>query len=533
LDKGSYWWSEYGDFPPEDERERAPSPSAVLEAYRIAANVNSAQVAEEMHLSVQMVRRIFHQCDGLDSIKRRRRLGKRLNVPPELLGLDRLHWNRQETCWWIDEGYHAFSMGEEGYPHPGEVVRWYRKQKKTRSLDREPIPWRQEDLGEAFVPSLSLESVNKMEKHCIGLDSMTRRRALVSLLGIPPALLGLDASKHERVIPDIPSPILLLSRGLRDDLLLGFEHRQEVLFTEYYKKSGQDTVGEMNWWIPYLQYEVLPLADNNQQYARVRRIEQQYHRLIGAIAREQLDFREAIFRANTIVAIAEEMGDTEDLIVALFFRARTYRVQGPLFYNVAQADTDRALVLIKQSAQEKHAIAPPVAGILTQEAGVIQGFTARFKDEREVAKSLMRQTEKLTLQAMREVDTYQLKQDLGYYHISAAMALTTWHNPVTFKDHLDEATRLTDPSFQRRHLMIKITRAQGEMLNAKQSSGLAQDEHYAEATALATEAFDVAQKLNSRSNRYLIQKIYNELLASPYGEEPSVARLGLLLEQWP
>jgi hypothetical protein len=80
---------------------------------------------------------------------------------------------------------------------------------------------------------------------------MTRRRALVSLLGIPPALLGLDASKHERVIPDIPSPILLLSRGLRDDLLLGFEHRQEVLFTEYYKKSGQDTVGEMNWWIPY------------------------------------------------------------------------------------------------------------------------------------------------------------------------------------------------------------------------------------------------------------------------------------------
>jgi hypothetical protein len=87
-----------------------------------------------------------------------------------------------------------------------------------------------------------------------------------------------------------------------------------------------------------------------------------------------------------------------------------------------------------------------------------------------VAKSLMRQTERLSLQAMGEVDTYQLKQDLGYYHISAAMALTTWHNPVTFKDHLDEATRLTSPDLQRRHLMIKIVRAQGELLDAKNTS---------------------------------------------------------------
>jgi hypothetical protein len=533
LDKGSYWWSEYGDFPPEDERERAPSPSAVLEAYRMAGNVDIAQLAEEMHLSVQMVRRIFHQCDGLNSIKRRRRLGKRLNVPPELLGLDCLHWNRQETCWWIDEGYHAFSMGEEGYPHPGEVVRWYRKQKKTRSLDREPIPWRQEDLGEAFVPSLSVESVNKMEKHCIGLDSITRRRTLVSLLGIPPALLGLDASKHERVIPDIPSPTLLLHRGLTDDMLLGFEQRQGDLHTEYLKKSGQDTVGEMKWWIPYLQDEILPQAQGNQQYMRIRRIEGKYHGQIRNIALEQLNFAEAVLRANIEVTIAEEMEDTEFLIVALRGRARTYREQGLLFYKMAQADTDHALALVKQSAQEKQAIAPPVTGVITLEASVVQSFTAQTKDEREVAKSLTRQAEKLSVQALGEADTHDLHLDPGYYHLHAAMALTTWHSPATFNDHLNEATRLTDPSFQRHHLRIKILRAQGEMLNAKKSRGLAQDEHYAEATALATEAFDVALKLNSRLSRHRIQGIYNELLESPYGEEPSVARLGLLLEQWP
>jgi hypothetical protein len=533
LDKERYWWSEYGDFPPEDERERAPSPQNVLEAYRVVGKVELPQLAEEMHLSVQMVRRIFHQGDGLDSIQRRRILGMRLKVPPQLLGLDTLHWKKktQNPCWWTDEGYPAFPKGEEGYPDAGEVVRWYRTQKKTRNLDRELIPWRQEDLGEAFVPSLSLESMNRMEKHGIGLDSMTRRRALVTLLGIPPVLLGLDGSKPERSIPHQPHPTLLLSRGLTDDLLLGFEQRQEALWTEYYTNHGQGAVGEMNLWIPYLQDSVLPQARNDQQYMRVRRIEQRYHGLIGNIAGEQLDFREAIFRANILVAIAQEMEDTEYLVLALRFRAKIYREQGPLFYKMAQADIDRALALIKQSAQEKKAIAPPISGLLTQEAGLVHFFTAHVKDEREVAKSLMRQAEKLTQQAVGEVDTHMLKQDLGYYHINAAMALIAWHNPVTLKEHLDEAVRLTDPALQRRHLMIKIVRVQGRLSSAKNSKGLMQDEHYAEATALATEALSVAEKLNSRLNREHVQQIYNELNESPYGEEPAVARLGLLLEQ--
>ena len=135
--------------------------------------------------------------------------------------------------------------------------------------------------------------------------------------------------------------------------------------------------------------------------------------------------------------------------------------------------------------------------------------------------------------ALGEIDTHILRLDPGYYHLQAAMALTAWHNPVTFNDHLSEATRLNDPSFQRHHLRIKIVSAQGEMLNAKYSSGLARDKHYAEATRLATEALPIARSLNSRLNRHRIQEIYNDLSASPYAEEPTVAHLGLLLELWP
>lgn len=533
LEKGCYWWSEYGDFPPEDEQKRAPSPSAVLESYRIAGKVDTAQLAEEMQISVQMVRRIFHKGDGLDSIQRRRILSRRLDVPPELLGLDSLHENVQGACWWVDEGYHAFSMGEDGYPHAGSVVRDYRKKMRKRGLNGERVPWKQEDLGDAFVPSLSTESVNKMERHGVGLDSMNRRRALVALLGIPPTLLGLDAMMHEREIPQISSPTLLLSGRLTEDVLLVIEQRQENLFTQYFKNSGQDAVGEMNWWIPYLQDEVLPLARGDQQHMRVRRIEQRYHSLINGIAIEQLNFAEAILQANTSVAIAEEMADTESLIVALRYRARTYREQGPLFYNMAQADTNRALALIKQSVQERHAIAPPVAGVIKLEAGVVQSFTAQIKDEREVAKSLLQQAERLSRQAVGEIDTHILLLDPDYYHLHAAVALLGCYNPTTFKEHLDEATRLSGSEYQRHHLRIKIVRAQGELLAARKANELARDKHYAEATQLATEAFDVARSLNSRLNRHRIQEIYNELKKSPYGEEPSVAHLGLLLELWP
>jgi hypothetical protein len=66
-----------------------------------------------------------------------------------------------------------------------------------------------------------------------GLDSINRRKALAFLLGIPPALLGLDTTKHEPVL-DLESPTLVMLRALTPDILLGYQQRQKDLFTEYY-----------------------------------------------------------------------------------------------------------------------------------------------------------------------------------------------------------------------------------------------------------------------------------------------------------
>ena len=100
VTKACYWWSRYGDFPPEDERELAPRASAVIEAYRLIAKVDFPQLSEELNLSERMVRRIFHEGAGLDSIQRRRILAQRLVIPPQLLGLDSTYGNRQDG-WWV------------------------------------------------------------------------------------------------------------------------------------------------------------------------------------------------------------------------------------------------------------------------------------------------------------------------------------------------------------------------------------------------------------------------------------------------
>jgi len=151
MKKACYWWCRHGDFPPEDEQECVPSPRHVLEAYRLANKVSFPQLSEEFHLSEQMLRRIFHQGHGLDSMQRRRILAGRLDIPPELLGLDSVYWNRQDS-WWIAQGYHAFPAGDDGYPNPGAVICWYREQKKKRLQNGKRVSWTQYDLGQACDP---------------------------------------------------------------------------------------------------------------------------------------------------------------------------------------------------------------------------------------------------------------------------------------------------------------------------------------------------------------------------------------------
>src|SRR5436305_1946373 len=432
------WWGEYGDFEPEDALALCPAPHAVLEAYRKAINVSFTVLAEEMQISERMVRRIFHQGAGLGSIKRRRSFGHRLSVPPDLLGLDALHAPQKHDGepWWVKEGYPAFKRGEDGYPDPREVVRWGRQRKMKSLLNGKQVPWTQYDLAQACDPPLSEKSVNTLETHGTGLDSINRRRVFAFLLGIPPALLGLDGADHPETGLVLPTFTVALPKAVNAESLSIYQQRQADLFTQYYTHHAHNTAGEAEGWITYLRESLLPLARNDEQYAALLSLEQGYHKFMVNIAMEQRKDEIALIHANAAVTIAEEMADVEYLIVGLQGRAFLLQELGP--HETAQKDIDRALKLIKQAEQEKRPVSTALHSQCLLRAGLIHTLTAQLETEHTVAQSMFKQALRLAKRAGEEEDPHMLKLDAGLVHLGMAQALTTQHHPATLKEHLDE-----------------------------------------------------------------------------------------------
>jgi transcriptional regulator with XRE-family HTH domain len=83
----------------------------------------------------------------------------------------------EQRYWW--DSYGPFDPDEHGYPNAGQVVRHYRLLKK----------WSPAQLGEAM--GKTARWVQAMEKENQVPEAISRRRALATILGIPPFLLGL------------------------------------------------------------------------------------------------------------------------------------------------------------------------------------------------------------------------------------------------------------------------------------------------------------------------------------------------------
>src|SRR5579875_954895 len=87
--------------------------------------------------------------------------------------------------WWEAKGYYSFERGKDGFPRPGQVVKYYRKAKRKDNGKS----WTQKDL--AIALGISEQAVRDLENRDVGMDSYDRRRFLADLFAIPPMLLGI------------------------------------------------------------------------------------------------------------------------------------------------------------------------------------------------------------------------------------------------------------------------------------------------------------------------------------------------------
>ncbi|SRR5579885_1021329 len=92
---------------------------------------------------------------------------------------------------WARFGFPApVETGMDGFPRPGKIARWYREQKKLTDAT-----WTQKRLAQEL--GLTERAVYYLENHDVGLDSISFRRRLALLLGIPPTLFGLASLEDE------------------------------------------------------------------------------------------------------------------------------------------------------------------------------------------------------------------------------------------------------------------------------------------------------------------------------------------------
>src|SRR5579859_3330726 len=89
----------------------------------------------------------------------------------------------------IQAGYPAFPLDEQGFPQIGPLIKYFRKQMVYTDLDGSERWWRQQDLADAL--GLKEDMIGLMETKNVTEDSISRRRALAEALNIPPVFLGI------------------------------------------------------------------------------------------------------------------------------------------------------------------------------------------------------------------------------------------------------------------------------------------------------------------------------------------------------
>ncbi|MBE3565596.1 MAG: helix-turn-helix domain-containing protein [Thermogemmatispora sp.] len=517
------WWRSYGAFDPEDEQGHYPHSGQVVAHYRRQKGWSQAELARRLGVHARMIYYLEKQQQGLDSLKRRRQLVELLAIPPELLGLDpqrpRLIGS---PPWWVQEGYPAFPAGDDGYPLPGAVIKYYRLQQVRRQQSGERS-WTQADLAEAL--GLSELAIRRMENRSDYLDSSRRRRMLSVILGIPPHLLGLDARRPSvPSFPLPPSPIsLLLSENSEEPLLVTYQRQQAELYAEF-RASRQPELLTRAWRrLTYLK-RLLPLIQN-ELLGNILRLEFNYAQLVADGLADLYGVASALPFVQHCLSIArsweQARGQSRTPGKSIYRDLLANALIGQAIAHFELGEAEAARHHAEEALERLAETCPSVQRFVLEEAAHILAHLARDEPERKQALVLLDQAGQLLSPASEDDDPYLLAADVGYYHLNRARTLLALDQARQALGELDQASQHTQPLFTTRRLFIVIYRALAHLML----------KDYEVATSLAIQAAGEARALNARRALAHLSLLYQRLKASPYGGTPGVARLGWLLDE--
>src|SRR5216683_5160895 len=425
--------------------------------------------------------------------------------------MDKADTEKQDTRELLAQaGLPQFELGQDGYPLPGKVVKYYREQMKYRERDGKEKRWTQTELAQRL--DLSEVQVCNMENHNQGLDSLERRRTLITILRIPPVLLGLGsldliveiAAGKDAIIPKQAST---KRAKVNKDTIKLYQNTLSIYDTLYDKGLSYASMHDMDKWITRVERDVkyINIEDKNALLRVLWDYEILCAKIYGSDLQNWNKTFEHVDNAREIATVL----DNRDLQAASLYTSSIYHFrQGRL--GLAKMDIDGALMYTK--------------GGLSQIIGNIYSHNACVHADDTSLSGI-----KLVQDSFDKAEKYtDVKSELGTiyfgkdeYLLDRAYTLVDLERPAKALELIEDAERYIDLSRKRQLVFMDVLRAKC-YINLKKPE-------YEQAVQLLGEAIEDSKELRVARNIDHIQKIYRKLLASPYGNSPDVTDLGLML----
>lgn len=406
----------------------------------------------------------------------------------------------------IQANFPQFESGADGYPVPGKVIRYYREKLVYTDRNGKRKHWTQADLARQL--GLTEIMVNFMENKNQGLDSIERRRALAALLKIPPVLLGLGTLDQIELTFKSVKPALQGTNAISPDTIQFYQDTLGTYKQQYHNGMSYAIISEVEVAAKYIEQATKKLMSDSKSILYVL---WQYEILCANIyGNDMHDWNMAFRHIDNAKDVAVCLDD-KDLLAASLCRSAMLRYrQGRL--GLARIDIDAASMYSRGAF-------PQTRGIILSKQGCIYSDTDLSDTGIIIVQKLFNDAEKY-INVPSEIVNMPFKKDDYLLDKTQALMHT---RPAKALELLDDAEQYIQ-SVGRKHMVY---------LDIKRSTCYIQQRspEYEYATSLLLMAAEASRGQRVARNTSHIQKLYNKLVMSSYGNSPEVAELGLALRE--
>lgn len=342
------------------------------------------------------------------------------------------------------------------------------------------------------------------------MDSIARRRLLVDLLKIPPALLGLAS------LPGLQESLASSENALQSRVSLAESNRIKLYqdaFAVYSQmhlvRTAQDALPEIEGWIARIQDEIDTSTTPSRELLLAK---WRLHALCAKIYGEDAcSWLEASEHLNASLELATAV-QSADLQAASLYRSSAVHVAQK---NLALAKTELDGALLYANGAQSH-----IRGAVFVDAALVHASLATDGASVTSAQRLLDQAEKYT---DRPFDDGVMNFSAGKYQLIKARTLLALNRPGKALECLDDAEADISQKERRRLAILTIFQAECYIKMKRPE--------YDTALLLLMDALTTSREIKSTFNIKHIQRLYRMLHASNYGTSPQVADLALRLRE--